>query len=83
MSLGVKQNGLEKVLSGATVEHIEHPYIEGESGPWQDYPFHLSTYNPLTEWGDHYSKVFQRDLWPLESKFDLLDACNGQVGMLC
>lgn len=49
---------------------------------WQRYPFNLSTYNPLTEWGDHYTKIFQRDLWPSVSRFDLLDVNGNEVGRL-
>ena len=44
---------------------------ERHEAPWEAYPFHLSTYNPLTEWGEHYQRVFNEGFWPEQSSFDL------------
>lgn len=46
---------------------------------WRGYPFNLTTFNPLTEWGEHYGKIFERDLWRQQSCFDLLDVKDGVV----
>lgn len=46
--------------------------------PWQDYPFNLSTYNPFTEWGEHYQQIFAKDIWPDQSSFVLQDM-NGST----
>jgi hypothetical protein len=50
--------------------------------PWEDYPYSLPTYNPFTEWGEHYVETFSRDLWSKRSNFVLQDL-NGDVVSKC
>lgn len=76
-------------ISGSNAEYVEHAEhssttlaeherLEG----WRMYPFNLPTYNPLTEWGEHYTEIFQGDSWPPVSRFELLDVNGDKVGRL-
>jgi hypothetical protein len=47
---------------------------------WQNYPFSLASYNPLSEWGRHYERIFRLDFWPDVSEYDMLDMENGVPG---
>jgi hypothetical protein len=44
-------------------------------------PFSMPSYNPLTEWGEHYEKIFARDLWPKTSTFDVQELTGNIVSM--
>lgn len=69
------------------VEHTEDPSNSSKESfanhqPWRDYPFNLSTFNPSTEWGEHYEKIFEKDLWRKGSSFDLLNIKDGVINMI-
>ena len=66
-----------------TVEHVETfgytPVPTAALTQWQNYCFSPANYNPLTEWGEHYTKIFDGNLWRAESPFDSLDINNGDI----
>lgn len=61
----------ESTLVKGRDEYIEIVTKEFKEPPWQQCPFSMPSYNPLTEWGEHYEKIFARDLWPKTSTFDV------------
>ena len=54
---------------------------EAEEEPrYCQYPFNSPSFNPLTEWGTHYHKIFRReDLWSTESDFHVMDVVGSHV----
>lgn len=74
-----KKNLFEEVEYGCSeADSLDAKYEEVE--PWQNYPFNLTSYNPLTEWGTHYARIFERDLFPRTSEFDILEMDENNIG---
>ncbi len=55
---------------------------QSKEAPWLQVPFNAPNYNPLTEWGDHYEKIYLKDLWSQTSSFDVQELHGSVVSMI-
>jgi hypothetical protein len=64
----------DNIIECHQVEYVDYACAKADRpAAWQNYPFNLTSYNPLTEWGAHYARIFEMDFFPKVSKFDMLD----------
>lgn len=59
-----------------TLPKDDAPIDSVRSDGW---PYNQSSWNPLTDWADHYVKIFDDDAWRASSEFDIIDVANGQI----
>lgn len=75
---------LKSDLNKAEIIVAEKSVTESDTdcATWEQYPFSAPSYNPLTEYGDHYRRIFELDLWPRVSTFDVQELKGRSVGTL-